>query len=62
MQDPIWEYDAVSVVGGAEIARAFAMHGSGWEFMQAWTSQSSGDWLFFRRRKPVTEAIDIRTL
>ncbi len=61
MEDPNWEYDAVSVVGNAEVAKAFAMHAQGWEFIQAWTSHSSGDWLFFRRPRPA-EPIDIRNL
>lgn len=61
MEDPNWEYDAVSVVGSTEIAKAFTMHANGWEFMQAWTSHSSGDWLFFRRPKPA-EPLDIRSL
>jgi hypothetical protein len=61
MQDANWEYDAVSVVGNSEVKKAFAMHAHGWEFMQAWTSHQSGDWLFFRRQR-VTEPIDIRTL
>jgi hypothetical protein len=49
MEDPSWEYDAVSVVGNDEVAKAFLRHSDGWEFMQAWTSATSGDWLFFRR-------------
>ena len=44
-----------------EVAKAFAMHAEGWEFIQAWTSHSSGDWLFFRRPK-TDEPIDIRSL
>ena len=52
---------AVSVVGSEEIAKAFAMHADGWEFMQAWTSRSSGDWLFFRRPRS-SEAIDLQSL
>ena len=42
MQDPNFEYDAVSVVGNAEVMKAFAMHANGWEFMQAWSSHTSG--------------------
>ena len=61
MQDPDWEYDAVSVVGNAEVAKAFVMHASGWEFLQAWSSQTSGDWLFFRRPR-TAEALDLHTL
>ena len=61
MEDPNWEYDAVSVVGNAEVAKAFEMHAMGWEFVQAWTSKSSGDWLFFRRRRP-SEEIDLNSL
>jgi len=61
MQDPNWEYDAVSVVGTAEISKAFANHAKGWEFMQAWSSHTSGDWLFFRRPRQA-EAIDLNTL
>jgi len=61
MQDPNWEYDAVSVVGNAEVAKAFVMHANGWEFMQAWTSHASGDWLFFRRPK-AEDPDDIRPL
>ena len=61
MEDPNYEYDAVSVVGNAEITRAFAMHASGWEFMQAWSSHTSGDWLIFRRPRG-GEAFDLRTL
>jgi len=61
MEDKSWEYDAVSVVGNAEVAKAFAMHGEGWEFMQAWTSHSSGDWLFFRRLRS-SEPIDLQSL
>ncbi|MEO8359288.1 MAG: hypothetical protein ABI672_04600 [Vicinamibacteria bacterium] len=61
MEDPNYEYDAVSVVGNAEVTKAFAMHAKGWEFMQAWTSHSSGDWLFFRRAR-ASEAIDLQTL
>ncbi len=61
MEDPNWEYDAVSVVGNAEVTRAFVMHDQGWEFMQAWTSRTSGDWLFFRRRKSMDE-IDLNSL
>lgn len=61
MEDPNWEYDAVSVVGNAEVAKAFAMHAEGWEFIQAWTSHSSGDWLFFRRPRR-GEPLDIRSL
>jgi len=37
------------------------MHANGWEFIQAWTSHSSGDWLFFRRPK-ADEPDDIRPL
>jgi hypothetical protein len=61
MEDPQWEYDAVSVVGNVEVAKAFAMHARGWEFMQAWTSRSSGDWLFFRRPRQ-TEPLDVKEL
>ena len=61
MEDPNWEYDAVSVVGNAEVVKAFAMHAKDWEFLQAWTSHSSGDWLFFRRPR-TSEAIDLKSL
>ena len=61
MEDPNWEYDAVSVVGNAEVARAFANHAKGWEFMQAWSSHTSGDWLIFRRPRQA-EAIDLNSL
>ncbi|MBK5256641.1 MAG: hypothetical protein JJE39_11455 [Vicinamibacteria bacterium] len=61
MQDPNWEYDAVSVVGNAEVVKAFERHAEGWEFMQAWTSQSSGDWLFFRRSRSAEE-VDLQSL
>ena len=47
--------------GKSEVAKAFAMHAQGWEFIQAWTSHSSGDWLFFRRPRPA-EPIDLKTL
>ena len=61
MEDPNWEYDAVSVVGNDEVVRAFAMHADGWEFMQAWSSRSGGDWLFFRRPRS-TEELDLNVL
>ena len=61
MQEPNYEYDAVSVVGSNEIAKAFAMHANGWEFMQAWSSHTSGDWLFFRRARG-NEAFDLKSL
>ena len=54
------QLDAFLRAGVARV-QAFAMHAEGWEFMQAWTSHSSGDWLFFRRPRN-NEAIDIRTL
>ena len=61
MEDPNSEYDAVSVVGNAEVVKAFVMHANGWEFMQAWSSHSGGDWLFFRRPR-TAEPIDLQTL
>lgn len=61
MEDSSWEYDAVSVVGNDEVAKAFAMHAEGWEFMQAWSSTTSGDWLFFRRPRS-TEELDLNVL